>query len=420
MSGPASRLLRSANFRALWLGQFVSIFGDRLHYLALLALLMERARDPANPAPELALVPAVSFLPTILVGPLAGALVDTWDLRRVLVVSDFLRGCIVLLMIPAVAAGGLPAAFALVFALFLANSFFLPARSAILPDLVDAGDLVEANSLATLAGVAATIAGSALGGILVERAGWRWGLAFDAVTYFISVIFLAALHPTARVRRAHEGSWRDVYRALGRDVKDGASLTIRNRSVLGPILALVLLWVAGGALHVAGTVLLRQRMSAFVSGTGGVLSAVGFGMVAGTLLTSARGRRFSPRALRAVGLAGTGAALLLFARSFTLPALLSAAFVAGIFVAILLVTTESSVQAEVGPEARGRVFALRDFSTRVAVLASAGALGLLIGRGILTPVVTVASAGGILIAAGVWSWIGGERARVARRAAEAG
>src|SRR5439155_8490876 len=101
MKGAGSRLFRNKSFRALWLGQFVSIFGDRLHYLALLALIVERAHDPLNPTPELALVPAVSFLPTILIGPLAGALVDSWEMRRILVISDVLRGCLVLLLIPA-------------------------------------------------------------------------------------------------------------------------------------------------------------------------------------------------------------------------------------------------------------------------------------------------------------------------------
>ncbi len=408
MTGAGSRLFRNRNFRALWLGQFVSIFGDRLHYLALLALIMGRARDPGNPAPELALVPAVSFLPTILVGPLAGALVDTWNTRRVLVVSDFLRGCVVLLMIPAAVHGGLPAAFSLVFLLYLANSFFLPARSSILPDLVESEELVEANSLATLAGVCATIAGSALGGILVERAGWRWGLAIDGLTYFVSLGFLAALRPRPRERERapRSGTWIGVYRALGRDVKEGFGLTVRNPAILGPILALVLLWVAGGALHVAGTVLLRRRMDTFVSGTGGVLSAVGFGMVAGTLLTAWRGRRAGPRALMAAGLAGTGASLCLFTRAFTLPSLLGAAFIAGIFVAILLVTTEAAVQAAVAVEARGRVFALRDFSTRVAVLLTAGFLGIALGRGWLSHAATVAGAGLLLVVAGAWSYVG--------------
>jgi sugar phosphate permease len=150
-------------------------------------------------------------------------------------------------------------------------------------------------------------------------------------------------------------------------------------------------------------------MSGFVSGTGGLLSALGFGMVAGTLLTAWRGSRRPTRLLMALGLAGTGLALVLFTRAVSLPALLSVAFVAGIFVAILLVTTESAVQAAVGVEARGRVFALRDFSTRVAVLAAAGLLGLAIGRGWLTPGIAVGGAGAMLIAAGAVSYVGWKR-----------
>jgi len=172
MRGVSSlRLFRSGSFRALWIGQLVSIFGDRFTYLALLALVVERAADPTNPARELALIPLVSFLPAILFSPFVGALVDGWNTRTTLLVSDALRGVVVLAMIPAAETWGLPAAFALVFVLYLVNTFFLPARSAILPDLVPEDSLVEANSLATLAGVVATILGSWLGGLWVERSG---------------------------------------------------------------------------------------------------------------------------------------------------------------------------------------------------------------------------------------------------------
>jgi MFS family permease len=403
MKGAGARLARNKSFRALWLGQFISIFGDRLTYLALLALIMERAHDPRNPAPELALVPVVSFLPTILIAPLAGAFVDSWNTRTVLLVSDFIRGCLVLLMIPAAMYGGLNAALALVFLLYVANSFFLPARSAILPDIVEEEELVEANSLATLAGVAATIAGAALGGLLVERAGWRWGLGIDGMTYFLSVGFLAAIRPRIRERRPLPGTWTAGYRAVVRDVQEGARLTLRDRAVLGPILWLVLLWVAGGALHVAGTVLLKQRMSAFVSGTGGMLATLGFGMVAGTLITAGPLGRRPPRLLGAIGLCGAGVCLILFTRATSFPALAAVAFTAGIFVALLLVTTESAVQRAVAPELRGRVFALRDFSTRVAVLAAAGALGVGLGRGWIRPEQAVGGAGVMLVIAAVAS-----------------
>ena len=95
MRGAASlRLLRERNFRALWIGQLVSIFGDRFTYLALLALVLERAPDPSNPAPQLALIPFVSFLPAILLSPWVGALVDRWNTRATLLLADFARGWI--------------------------------------------------------------------------------------------------------------------------------------------------------------------------------------------------------------------------------------------------------------------------------------------------------------------------------------
>jgi MFS family permease len=404
--GDGARLLINRSFRALWIGQFVSILGDRLHYLALLALIVERAHDPLNPAPELALVPAASFLPTILFGPMAGALVDSWSLRRVLVASDFIRGCIVLLLIPAAVWGGLPAALTAVFLLFAVNTFFLPARSAVVPEIVPGRDLVRANSLATLAGVAATIVGSALGGILVERVGWRWGFAIDAATYFVSVAFLAAVRPEPRAAKPAPPRRGETYRALGRDVAEGARIAVSHRAVLGSLLALTSLWVAGGALHVAGTVLVVRRTEGFVSGMGGILALLGFGMVAGTLLLAARGSRWPKRPLVSAGLAGTGAMIALFALVPVPVASAIAALAAGFCTALLLVTTESVVQSSVGREARGRVFALRDFITRFAVLGAAGALGLALGRGWIAPVGTVAAAGGMLVVAGAWGFLG--------------
>jgi len=400
MEGADARLFRNPSFRALWIGQLVSIFGDRLTYLALLALIVERARDPGNPAPELALIPVASFLPAILFGPIVGALVDTWNIRRVLIASDFARGCLVLLLIPAAAWGGLPAAFVLVFLLYTANTFFLPARSAILPDLVPEESLVKANSLATLAGVVATIAGSFAGGLLVERVGWRWGFALDGATYFVSVFFLALTRPKRHERVARPARWSAAYRVLLHDVAEGARLTVSHRAVLGSLLSLVCLWIAGGALHVAGTVLVKNRAAGFVSGMGGILSAVGFGMVAGTLLLATAGARFSKRLLVALGLSGAGLMLAIF--SFT-PAYLTLALLAllaGFFVALLLVTTEAVMQVSIGPEARARVFALRDFSTRFAVLGTALLLGIALGQGWITPAWTVAGAGVMLLAAG--------------------
>jgi predicted MFS family arabinose efflux permease len=401
-AGASLRLFENGNFRALWVGQLISVFGDRFTYLALLALAVERARDPANPAAELSLIPVVSFLPAILFSPWVGALVDGWNTRRVLIVSDAARGAIVLLLIPAAIWGGLPAAFVLVFLLYLANAFFLPARSAILPDLVPADRLTEANSLATLAGVIATIAGSLAAGALVERLGWRIGFALDAATYFVSVVALVLIRPPARPPRAPgpAASGAGAYRALWRDVREGARIATGSRAVIVAIGAVVLLWMAGGALHVALPLLLERRGGGVVSGVGTILAATATGMVVGTLALAARGGR-SERGRIVGGLAGAGVCVALFAASRGRAGDLAAAFGVGIFVSVLLVTTEAAIQGAVPVEARARVFALRDFAARLLVLGAAGLAGTALARGWTVPGSTVIAAGALLAAGGL-------------------
>ena len=404
MAGAASlRLFRSGSFRALWIGQLVSVFGDRFTYLALLAVVIEHARNPVNPAAELSWIPVVSFLPTILFGPWSGALVDSWNTKRVLVVSDAARGVLALLFLVVVPHGGLPAAFGLVFALYVANTFFLPARSAVLPDMVPEDRLTEANSLVTLAGVAATIAGSLVGGVTVARFGWRVGFALDALTYFVSALALTQIRVAPRAAReapAVRGG-AGAYRALWGDVWEGARVLARSRRAMGAVAATGLLWIAGGALHVAAPIVLARRGGGIVAGVGTLLAAVATGMVAVSVALAARGGRASPWRRIALGLLGAGGALVLFARSSHSGTDLALGFGAGAFVALLLVTTEATLQESIGPEARARVFALRDFTARFLVLASAGLAGLLLARGVVPAESAILGAGVFLAAGGI-------------------
>ena len=408
-------LARDRNYAALWLGQFVSIFGDRFTYLALLAVIVARAAHPENAAPELSLLPLFSFLPTILFGPWIGALVDRSDTRRVLIVSDAARGIAVLAMIPATHAGGLPALFALVFALYLANTFFLPARSAIMPLLVPAERLTEANSLATFAGVAATIAGSLIAGWLIDRFGWAWGFAIDALTYFVSVVFLWRIRIDPRgpvAPAALDASTR--YRKLGADIREGFAVLLRTPAAWWVTIAVMTLWMAGGVLHVSVPIL-ASRAGGVAGGVGRLLASVAAGMVVGTLALALRGGG-SSRVRLAIGLVGTGAGLALFTVWHQGPPAWAAAFVAGVFVALLLVTTETALQEAIGPEARGRVFALRDMAARIAVLATAGAAGALVARG-LPPRAAVEGAAILLGVVGLAGFFVGGRRDTARERA---
>src|SRR6185295_14774338 len=223
----------------------------------------------------------------------------------------------------------------------------------------------------------------------------------------VSVVAVAFIHIVPRVRPRLEGGPVRLYGALARDVREGARIALASPQVLGSIGTVALLWVAGGALHVSMPMVIAGRGGGVISGLGAALGCAAAGMVAGTLLLAWRWRTRSPEARIAVGLAGAGLALLSFAVLKNTAALAAAAFFAGVFIAFLLLTTESAIQESVGPEARARVFALRDFLARGGVLASAGVLGLMLKRGWLSPAATVGAAGSILLLGGIWGGVKG-------------
>ncbi len=199
---PYVRLAQNGSFGALWMGQLVSLFGDRLHQLALVALVGEATQ---NGAFAVAMVFVAATIPNLVFGPLAGALVDRWDQKRVMIASDLLRAAIVLL-IPVAATAGVLLVYPLVFALTTVSIFFRPARTAVIPRIVKDDELVAANSAIWLGDSLADVVGYPLAALFVAFLGSSLTLAFwvDAVTYLASAALILTMVIPAVVRTAAE------------------------------------------------------------------------------------------------------------------------------------------------------------------------------------------------------------------------
>jgi MFS family permease len=187
---PYVRLALDSSFSALWTGQLISLIGDRVHQVALAFLVLRATNSPI----AVGAVFLASTLPNLVLGPLVGPLVDRWDNREVMVVSDLLRAGIVLL-IPIAAVTDLVLVYPLVFLVTTISLFFRPAKSAILPRMVAPDDLVAANSSIWLAETFADIGGFALAGLFVALLGSQLPLAFwvDAATYAASAVLIATI-----------------------------------------------------------------------------------------------------------------------------------------------------------------------------------------------------------------------------------
>ena len=150
-------------------------------------------------------------LPNLLLSPIAGAFVDRWDRKEVMVVSDILRAAIVLLL-PIAAVTNILLVYPLIFLVTTISVFFRPARVAILPRIVPEEDLLSANSAMWVGETIADVVGYPLAGVFVALLGTAVPLAFwlDSATYLASACLLGTIvvNAAARPRRRGRGPSR--------------------------------------------------------------------------------------------------------------------------------------------------------------------------------------------------------------------
>src|SRR5712692_11412426 len=126
-----SLIKRNQALRRMLLAALVSTCGDRLHQVALAALVLGMTNSMASAG----LIFVVSTIPYALFGLPVGALVDRWDRRTAMIAADLVRGVLVL-GIPAAVVINLPLVYALLFCRTCASIIFNPARQAPIPNLV--------------------------------------------------------------------------------------------------------------------------------------------------------------------------------------------------------------------------------------------------------------------------------------------
>ena len=372
MTTTSRSLFRQRSFASLWWGQIFSITGDRFTYLALAGLLYEHSKmdAAASYAALLAVFANVVVAPVLLFAPFTGAWVDRHNLKHVLVVSDVLRAVLVSLMpILFQLTHSTDVVFALVFLLFTVNVVFLPAKSALLPEIVRPDQLMGANSLLAGAGILATAIGALAGGYIIDRLGWAFAMRLDAASYLISVIGLSLVTYPAG---AHQARLAPVsVRGYLDEVGAGWGVVRRSRAVGIGLIALAAVWFAGGVLHVAGNQHIQAMASApGMSRLGALLFAIGVGSGIGAWWINTRGKRLPRAQVLGAGLALAGFTLVLFALSRLFAVFVGSAMLLGLFAAPALVLTETVLQEGTELAHRARVFSVRDFLMRLTLLVS--------------------------------------------------
>jgi MFS family permease len=211
--------LRERDFRLLWVGQATSALGSGLVPVALAFAVV----DLTASASALGVVLAAGLVARVVFLLVGGVVADRLPRQRVMLAADLLRaatqGTVALLLL----SGHARVWHLLVlFALFgAADAFFSPASTGLVPQIVSAGRIQQANALMSLSRSLSWVAGPALAGLIVAGPGPGWAFVVDAATFAVSSVSLALL-------RLPPGAGRVVRRSMPAEIR-GGWLEVRRR-----------------------------------------------------------------------------------------------------------------------------------------------------------------------------------------------
>ncbi len=358
MNGARAFFRSSKTFLIIWAGQFVSSVGTAMTRFGLLVWAYEQTGS----ATALALLGAVGYIPYVLIGPLAGVLVDRWDRRRVLLWADAGAACLTAGLFALLALGRLDLVHLYLYEALtgLLDAFQSPAGTAAVTVLVPEEEYGRANGLESLADSAARVLAPALAGLLVALSGLRAVLVVDLATFGAACVTLL----WARIPRppvSDEG--RDASRrGLGAELPFGLAY-IRAHAGLGQLLLIHTAVNLLAALTYFGILpaMVLARSGGSEVALGAVQTGLGLGGVVGGLLFSSWGgpRRRVLGYLASVALS-YACGDLLFALGRSTPVWVVGALGATVSIPFIIGCYDALWQRSVPPDVQGRVLAVRN------------------------------------------------------------
>ena len=279
-SNPFRVLITHRNFRAFWIGQTLSLVGSWMQSMALGWLALELS----NSAFVVGIVVASGSLPILVFSLHAGVLVDRTDKLKLVTYAQFL------LLLEAALLWYLTLSNHVTVGSLIALSVFggsvasveIPARQALMIDLVGRDDLRDAIALNSSGFNLARIVGPATGAFIIANAGMAWCFAVNAVSYFTVLIGLKSVRLPPYEQKRMPG--KPI-----QEIRDGLTFAMGERPVRA-ILELVTAFSVLGIPYIAlMPVLARDRLGLGASGYGLMLSILGIGGLTGALALAAMG-----------------------------------------------------------------------------------------------------------------------------------
>jgi MFS family permease len=400
------------NFRRLWTAQIVSEMGDWFYMVSLYAMLLEFT----GRAESVALAFVLQVLPQALVGPFAGVINDRISRRKVMIFTDVMRA----LIVACVLFVRTPAMVWLVYPLLFLETtmwgLFEPARTAVIPNIVEKDETLVANTLASSTWSLNLFLGAAVGGAAAVWLGRDAVFALDAASFLFSAFMIARMRfAEPHVAARPPARWRDFFdhsdvvegaRYVGRDPRLRSAILVKG--VLGvtgaswvifPVLGKTVFPVTGAGISPEHGVLLGISLLMGARGLGTLLGPIVIAPWAGQRTARLRAGILLGFVLYGLGYVALGG----IARA---PVAYAAVIFSHMGGAMVWVFSTTLLQLLTEDRFRGRVFAAELAFCTVMLAVSAQAAGWAIDHGVDVRRVSLATGVVTLAAGSLWAVFG--------------
>jgi DHA3 family macrolide efflux protein-like MFS transporter len=386
--------LINRNFSLLWFSQLVSQLGDKSYNIVLMWWLLEKTNSPFFVSSFL----IVSMLPELIFGPVAGVYIDRWDKKKIVVVSDFVRGTIILLLAILYQSKFLEIWHIYVAALCISfcSALFNPTIMSVIPVIVEKDKLRQANALSQMVVGAVSIIGPLLGASSIVMVGYMGVLIFNGISYIISGIaelFLCMTTIEVQTKESVINSLEQGFRFIWADIR-----------VLVIVTVIAIVHVFVGSIVVIMPFLAKLLDGNGIDNLGLLQSAIGGGMILGAGYSSKYVRKsFSEwylfYAIMYMGLGILALGILQLIHIELVGFYIIVCIIIGSCIAITSVLWRTIAQICVPAEMSGRIFSVFSTTGNISLPISIGIFGVLLNY--MTPGLLFFLAGSCLMAFGV-------------------
>lgn len=380
-SGMLSRMTATTRswkprFFTIWSGQALSRFGSEMVSFALIWWLTDTTGSEA----VLATASLMTFLPPVVLGPLAGALVDRWSRRKVMILSDAVVALATAVLVFLYWRGLAQPwhLFGLILVRAIGSTFHGPSMKASTTLMVPKEQLSRVGGMNQALGGALRVAAPPIGAVLIAALPMHLVAAIDVVTAAFAIVpllFIAVPQPAPATEPGQEPK-----RGILRETVEGLRYVAANRLLFFIVMSCAVTNLSFGPALAFGPLLVKGWFHGGALELGLVSSAGGVGIVVGGLFMTAWGGMRNKLVNSAIGWLGVGLACVsvLWMPPSAILVFVAVRAVVGFMVPVGGAPLDAWYQTHVPPDKQGRVFAVLgslDQLTMPVGLALGGALG---------------------------------------------